>query len=292
MFAALDRGDVPAYLEYLSEDAVLRFGNNPPVVGHAAIKESLDGFYDTLRWVRHDRCRRDPCERGGEDGVGEAPVACRARGRAHRPLGLSHSVSEGYGERDVERLRAGSVADDDRPPFARDYDRLIYTPAFPRLQGKTQVVSPGEADFFRTRLTHTGTTPPIRPMLIRPPFDEISPEAFERLSRDLAERVCGLPAELYGAAGGPEDGLDFVLRSDGVVRVAPLPSSAKLQRSGRRETLRSRGSVASARDRLAQEPVRREIRAASGTHVVACVVTGCGSLGAEKCESPAFAGLS
>jgi ketosteroid isomerase-like protein len=54
MFAALDRGDVPTYLEYLSEDASLRFGNNDPVVGRAAIKASLDEFYTTFRWVRHD----------------------------------------------------------------------------------------------------------------------------------------------------------------------------------------------------------------------------------------------
>src|SRR4051794_35819053 len=64
---------------------------------------------------------------------------------------------DGYGEKDVQRI--GDVAsggdDDPRPPFARDYDRLIYSSAFRRLQGKTQVVSPGEADFFRTRLTHT-----------------------------------------------------------------------------------------------------------------------------------------
>ena len=45
--------------------------------------------------------------------------------------------------------------DSGRPPFGRDYDRLIHTPAFRRLQGKTQVVTPGQSDFFRTRLTHT-----------------------------------------------------------------------------------------------------------------------------------------
>lgn len=61
---------------------------------------------------------------------------------------------DGYSAEDLERLR-GEHDDDERSPFARDYDRLIYTEAFRRLQGKTQVATPGEADFFRSRLTHT-----------------------------------------------------------------------------------------------------------------------------------------
>ena len=54
MFAALDRGDVDGYLEYLAPDAPLRFGNNPAVVGRHAIKESLQEFYKVFKWVRHD----------------------------------------------------------------------------------------------------------------------------------------------------------------------------------------------------------------------------------------------
>jgi dGTPase len=61
---------------------------------------------------------------------------------------------DGYGEADWSRLN-GEDRPDDRSPFARDYDRLVYTAEFRRLQGKTQVAAAGEADFFRTRLTHT-----------------------------------------------------------------------------------------------------------------------------------------
>ena len=42
-----------------------------------------------------------------------------------------------------------------RGQFRRDYSRLLHCPAFRRLQGKTQLFSGNESDFFRTRLTHS-----------------------------------------------------------------------------------------------------------------------------------------
>lgn len=42
-----------------------------------------------------------------------------------------------------------------RSPFRRDYARLIHSPAFRRLQGKTQLYPGHESDFFRNRLTHS-----------------------------------------------------------------------------------------------------------------------------------------
>lgn len=40
-------------------------------------------------------------------------------------------------------------------PWRRDYARLIHSPSFRRLQGKTQVFPGRESDFFRNRLTHS-----------------------------------------------------------------------------------------------------------------------------------------
>jgi dGTPase len=42
-----------------------------------------------------------------------------------------------------------------RSPFVRDYGRVVHSPSFRRLQGKTQVFPGHESDFFRNRLTHS-----------------------------------------------------------------------------------------------------------------------------------------
>ncbi|MCU0913512.1 MAG: dNTP triphosphohydrolase [Planctomycetes bacterium] len=42
-----------------------------------------------------------------------------------------------------------------RSDFERDRDRIVHSSAFRRLEGKTQVFSPGINDYYRSRLTHT-----------------------------------------------------------------------------------------------------------------------------------------
>ena len=53
------------------------------------------------------------------------------------------------GKRNAEPLQA------QRSPFQRDYDRIVFSSAFRRLQDKTQVFPLAQSDYVRTRLTHS-----------------------------------------------------------------------------------------------------------------------------------------
>ncbi len=54
----------------------------------------------------------------------------------------------------IER-QSGRQPEDPREPFQLDRDRVLYSMAFRRLSGVTQVVSPGEGEVFHNRLTHS-----------------------------------------------------------------------------------------------------------------------------------------
>src|SRR3990172_6038534 len=55
-----------------------------------------------------------------------------------------------------ERLgRVGQAGSDARSPFQRDFDRIVFSSAFRRLQDKTQVFPLPESDYVHTRLTHS-----------------------------------------------------------------------------------------------------------------------------------------
>ena len=57
----------------------------------------------------------------------------------------------------ADRARGHRIEDGPahRSAFRRDYARLLHSPAFRRLQGKTQLFPSVEHDFFRNRLTHS-----------------------------------------------------------------------------------------------------------------------------------------
>lgn len=60
-----------------------------------------------------------------------------------------------YKAEDYTRSLATPASAGNRSEFRRDYARLVHSPAFRRLQGKTQLFPGVESDFFRNRLTHS-----------------------------------------------------------------------------------------------------------------------------------------
>lgn len=146
-----------------------------------------------------------------------------------RPVG---SVPAGYTQHDAERRHHQLDPDDYRSRFGRDYDRLVHTSAFRRLQGKTQVVSPGEADFFRTRLTHSievaqvarrigellGADPDLCEAsailhdLGHPPFGHVGEEELNA-AIDRAATAWGLPPDTVGGFNGNAQSFRLAVKS-------------------------------------------------------------------------------
>ncbi|MDE0593615.1 MAG: dNTP triphosphohydrolase [Roseibacillus sp.] len=93
---------------------------------------------------------------------------------------------------DTERLPgAAPIEGDFRSPFQIDRDRVLHTPAFRRLQNKTQVFWSGEYDFYRTRLTHSLEVAQIGRSICA--WLQASSELFEEdffVDSDLVEAVC------------------------------------------------------------------------------------------------------
>ena len=54
-----------------------------------------------------------------------------------------------------EKNQPKSKIQDGRSEFQKDFDRIVFSPAFRRLQDKTQVFPLPESDFVHTRLTHS-----------------------------------------------------------------------------------------------------------------------------------------
>lgn len=53
LFAAIDAQDTEAFVAYLTDDAVFRFGSAPAVRGRDAIRAAVDGFFDTIAGSSH-----------------------------------------------------------------------------------------------------------------------------------------------------------------------------------------------------------------------------------------------
>jgi dGTPase len=123
---------------------------------------------------------------------------------------------------------------DHRHATERDRDRILHSSAFRRLQGKTQVFGIGQADFYRTRLTHSIETAQIARAIAHNLLFE-QPLLHHCLVPELAE-AAALAHDLghppFGHAG--EQTLDACMRE--VSRTAGLAGKKFLRFEGNAQT--------------------------------------------------------
>ena len=138
---------------------------------------------------------------------------------------------EFYGAFDLEIFRDDFNPErkpDYRSVFHQDRDRIMFTPAFRRLQAKTQVFQAGEYDFYRTRLTHSMEVANIAKSIVawlrgRHPAVRIDPDLLEAicLAHDIGhppfghsgERVLNALMEPHGGFEGNAQTLRIVTRT-------------------------------------------------------------------------------
>jgi len=84
-----------------------------------------------------------------------------------------------------------------RTEFARDYDRLIFSSAFRRLQDKTQVFPLAKSDYVRTRLTHS-----LEVASVARSLGMLAAEVIRRREPAVADRVVPQDVGTLVAAAG------------------------------------------------------------------------------------------
>lgn len=53
LFAAIDAKDPDRFVSFLTDDAVFRYGSQPPVEGRKAVREYVAGFFGTIAGLSH-----------------------------------------------------------------------------------------------------------------------------------------------------------------------------------------------------------------------------------------------
>ncbi len=54
LFATIDRKDAAAFAAFLTDDAVFRFGSQPPVAGRPAVQAAVEAFFGMITGLRHE----------------------------------------------------------------------------------------------------------------------------------------------------------------------------------------------------------------------------------------------
>lgn len=90
-----------------------------------------------------------------------------------------------------EDRRFAAAKQDQRNDFARDRDRILYSSAFRRLGGVTQIVRAGESDVFHNRLTHTMKVAQLGLRITQNIIKKQEAEAvYHALNPDVVEAAC------------------------------------------------------------------------------------------------------
>ncbi len=53
LFKTIDAKDPERFAEYLTDDAIFRFGNGEPARGKTAVREAVAGFFKSVKALRH-----------------------------------------------------------------------------------------------------------------------------------------------------------------------------------------------------------------------------------------------
>lgn len=108
-----------------------------------------------------------------------------------RPRRLGSLILLAWGEVDRAKRRHRVSGKDQRSEFERDRDRILYSSAFHRLAGITQIVRAGEADVFHTRQQHTIKVAQVGRRLAQKLQKEQPKEAdFRGLDPEVVEAAC------------------------------------------------------------------------------------------------------
>lgn len=75
--------------------------------------------------------------------------------RDRRPSDLDQDLSSGYDPKKEPETTVDRDTEDQRGPFERDRDRILYSREFRRLKDVTQVARAGESYLYHDRLTHS-----------------------------------------------------------------------------------------------------------------------------------------
>jgi hypothetical protein len=53
LFRSIDAMDTNTFITFLADDSQFKFGNAPPAVGKEAVYQAVDGFFKSIKGIRH-----------------------------------------------------------------------------------------------------------------------------------------------------------------------------------------------------------------------------------------------